>query len=105
MMTPDEVVSLIAQKYPNLYPPQGLEVLKAGINSATPLIKQSLEKYLKEGIHDQISILDYTVDKLMNDHGQNAIAAYLTLDALIQHPDMTLKVLHKGNELFTAHTT
>lgn len=97
-MSNDEIKNLIQTKYPDKYPDNKIDILDASLDKMTPAVKMSLENFLQNGQREDISILGYSLDKLMNEHGMNEVAAYLTIDWIMREPTHALKSLRKGHD-------
>lgn len=97
-MSNDEIKNLIQSKYPDKYPDNKISVLDASLDKMTPAVRKSLENFLQSGQREDINVLGYSIDKLMNEHGMNEVAAYLTIDWILREPDQALQSLQRGHD-------
>lgn len=97
-MGDQEIVNKIVNRYHGVYASTEAQGhLKDGIQKMTSLIKYALVRYLETGNHEEINILGFTIEKLV-ERGQNEVAAYFSLDYLIRSPEQAIASLSKGNE-------
>lgn len=97
-MTNDEIKKIIQSKYPDKYPDNKIGVLDASLDKMTPAVRMSLENFLQSGQRQDISVLGYSLDKLMNEHGMNEVATYLTIDWIIREPTQAFQSLRRGHD-------
>lgn len=99
-MDEQNIKNLILSKYPNIYTEDSIEQeILPNIQKMTPLLKESLEKFLQSGIESEINLLGYTVKTLTKKYGMNEISAYLTLDWILREPTKAIKSLKKGYDV------
>ena len=86
---------LLLSKFPE-YNGETLSVIIPKIEDMNPLLKNSLEKYLREEALDEINLLGYTVENLKDNYSMNEVAAFLTLDWILREPEKAIASLKKG---------
>lgn len=94
-MTREEISSKIEERFPGLYPDVNIMVDK--IEAMDGDLKMRVEKFLAEGVVDDIEIEGYSVAKL-KEQGLNELAAFGTLDWLKREPEKAKKSLEKGHD-------
>lgn len=97
-MTNEELIKSIQSKYPDVYPESKVGLLTSGFEKMSPVIRKSLEELLQTNNHLELNLLGYTVDRLINEHGMNEVAAHLTLDWIVREPDKALESLKRGHD-------
>lgn len=80
------------------YPPDGAALVADKITRLTAPVDQAFSAWWQTGQPPTIELQGYTVERLMNEHTMNAIAAFLTLDWLNREPDKALAALKKGHD-------
>ena len=80
------------------YPMQGAEIIIPDILALQPSLKTLFEQWWQTGIVPNIEIEGYTIERLKAEQGMNVIAAFLTLDWLIQEPADAMVSLRSGHD-------
>jgi len=80
------------------YSPKGAEIVWAKISQLSPMVASEFEKWWLEGQIPDMSIEGYSVQRLMNEHKMNPIAAFLTLDWIVRDSEKALCILAKGKD-------
>lgn len=99
-----QIKNLINQKFPNKYHEQGLTVVLDKIESFSSLLREEFEKYLTTGEEPSLEIAGYSFKILKEEHGMNAIAAFLTLDWLSREPEKAVASLKRGHDTVVTKT-
>ena len=95
----EEYMQLILSKYPDQYTEELItSTIMPKLETASPIILRSLKKFLTDGVIDEIVLLGYSVEKLVNEHGMNELAAFLTLAWIIREPQEAIESLRKGHD-------
>lgn len=91
-----QIEKILREKYG--YNELGIKEVLKEISQIDPEIGQKLEKFLETGEIQEMEIEGYTIDKLMKEHGFNAVAAYLTMDWLRKSPKEAIASLKRGHD-------
>jgi len=66
--------------------------------NADPRIQGAFYHWWKTGEIIEFEAEGYSVQRLVDEHGMNPVAAYLTLDWLIKEPEAALVPLERGHD-------
>ncbi len=80
------------------YPEKGAHLISEKIINCQPEIKAAFNRWWQSGQLTSFAIEGYTVQRLQDEHGMNAIAAFLTLDWLLREPEAALASLGRGHD-------
>jgi hypothetical protein len=83
------------------YPLQGAQMVAEKLLACGPEIKAAFLYWWNEGSLDDLVVEGYTVQRLMEEHGMNPIAAFLTLDWLMREPEKAKVSLARGHDRVT----
>ena len=78
------------------YPGSGAKLITDQLADFCPEIRFEFEKWWTSGELPSIEIEGYTIQRLMNEHNQNPIAAFLTLAWLKTEPIEAKDALNRG---------
>lgn len=96
-MQTQELLEKILTQFPTYQ--EQKETIDGKLNLLAPDIKNSLEEYFNTTTISNIQVEGYTLQKLMEKHGMNIVAAHLTLDWLRKEPIKAMASLKKGHDL------
>jgi hypothetical protein len=80
------------------YPASGARLVAEKIVMLSPEIKDAFITWWHEGTLPVLEVAGYTLHTLMEEHGMNPIAAFLTLDWLVRDPQSARASLEKGHD-------
>lgn len=78
------------------YPASGTKLIVDRLAILSPELYIEFEKWWISGELPSIEIEGYTIQKLINEHHQNLIAAFLTLSWLEREPNQAKDALRRG---------
>ena len=88
----------ILEKFPGIYSEKGIDIVVAGVQEMDQEIRVGMERFLETGEIWGIQIEGFSVEKLIEEHGMNEVAAFLTLDWIKKEPEMAILSLQKGHD-------
>ncbi|MFZ5425143.1 MAG: hypothetical protein ACOZAO_05080 [Patescibacteria group bacterium] len=91
-----ELKNRILQKFPGKYSTRGIDHAVAKIQEMDDDFRNLLETFLRTGQVQEITMGDYTINKLRIQYGMNEIAAYLTMDWIKKHPEEAVVSIDDG---------
>src|SRR3989442_846228 len=80
------------------YPPAGARLVATKLERISPPVRAAFLTWWNSGSAPPLEIHSYSVERLVDEHGMNPVAAYLTLDWLRRSPEEALKSLQKGHD-------
>lgn len=81
------------------YPENGARILVSKLIKCNPIIQNAFSIWWEKGIiPSELEIEGYSMERLINEHGMNPIAAFLTLDWLLREPQKAKQSLQKGHD-------
>lgn len=95
-MERETIINRLTSEYN--YPPQGAQLVATKIETLTLEIRPLFEEWWKSGYLPDFEIEQYSVKRLMDEHGMNPVAAFLTLDWLVREPKAAAASLKKGHD-------
>lgn len=96
-MKPENLIPRLITEFK--YPEQAAALVADKLAACNPKILDSFSKWWQDGELDQtLNVEGYTLSRLIQDHSQKPIAAYLTLDWLIRDKDAALEVINRGHD-------
>ncbi len=78
------------------YPRHAAEVVAADLMELSPPVAAAFLAWWSSGVVHGVTVEGYTVDCLQVKFGMHPVAAYLTLEWLVQEPEQALAVLRHG---------
>lgn len=96
-MTRNELRTRLMQEFG--YPRGGAELVIEKILQMQPVILAEFREWWQKGTVSELEIEGYTVKGLMEEHGLNQLAAFITLDWLVREPDKAKACLRRGYDL------
>lgn len=95
-MNRNDVIARLIDEYN--YPTKGAQLVATKLEALTIEVRPYFERWWAGGPIPNLQIERYTVRRLMEEHGMNPIAGFLTLDWLVREPEMALASLKKGHD-------
>jgi hypothetical protein len=95
-MERDTVVSRLVEEFG--YPLHGASLVADKLLALSPPVREAFISWWDGGPLPSLEISGETVRTLMDQHGQQPIAAFLTLDWLQRDPVAARRVLRKGHD-------
>jgi len=95
----DYIISRLADEFG--YPAEGAHLVADKLAACAGEVQASFHKWWTTGHLDVLEVEQYTVQRLMNEHGMNPVAAFLTLDWLIREPEKARTSLARGHDVLT----
>jgi hypothetical protein len=92
----DDVITRLTDEFK--YPAKGAQLVATKLQALTLEIRPYFEAWWFGGPIPDLQIEGFTVRKLMEEHGMNPIASFLTLDWLAREPEKALASLRKGHD-------
>jgi len=80
------------------YSEKGAELVTRQLLQLDPKLADAFARWWQDGNTTDIEIEGFTMQRLINEHDMNPIAAFLTLDWLIREPNKALISLAKGHD-------
>ena len=80
------------------YPKSGANLISSKLVHLQQPIKSAFKDWWLLGEKPNAEIEGYTFESLMESHGMNPIAAFLTLDWLIREPQRAKESLNRGHD-------
>jgi hypothetical protein len=80
------------------YPYQGAQLVVVKLQNSNQQIQTAFQIWWEGGELPDLTIEEYSVARLMNEHGMNPVAAFLTLDWLMREPEKAKASLRRGHD-------
>jgi len=96
MMETKKIFNLLINEFD--LSPKAAQIVVEKLETVNPTIKVAIDQFLESGVLTNLEIEEYTVQRLIKEHGMNPFAAMLTLDWLIREPNEAKKSLKKGHD-------
>ena len=97
----DEIVERLTREFG--YPAEGARLASRKIEAMTPEVYGQFVEWWTLGNVPSTERHGYTMKSLMSDHGQNPIAAFLTMDWLAREPLKADAAIRKGRDSVRLH--
>jgi hypothetical protein len=99
MMKPqrEELVERLTREWG--YPASGAHVVADRMSRLEPAVLEAFRQWWSSGNLPELTMAGYTVAQLMQEHGLNPMAAFLTLDWLKREPGPARASLRRGHDL------
>lgn len=92
----EKIKSRLVQEFG--YSEKGAELVARQLAQLDPKLADAFSRWWRDGSTTDIEIEGFTVQRLMNEHRMNPIAAFLTLNWLLREPNKALISLAKGHD-------
>lgn len=80
------------------YPEAGARIIAEKLVASSPQVKNAFAVWWETGELTDLQVEGFTAQRLMEEHGMNPIAAFLTLDWLIREPKRAIDSLARGHD-------
>lgn len=98
-MDTDLLTNLILSKYPDKYTKESIQKnLIPNLQKMQPLLQKGLLEFLTKNTLLEINLLGFTIQSLKANHSMNEIAAYITLNWILEEPEKAISSLEKGHD-------
>lgn len=80
------------------YPEEGARLVATDLCNSTPQVQSAFLRWWTTGEVPRLSVAGYSTQDLIEQHGMNPIAAFLTLDWLAREPEKARTALRRGHD-------